>query len=178
MKSMKYFRRKNGVARNVSLVLSLALVFNMVATMPLMAYSIADFAARVDPAGLGTTMKLAATVPAVSASIASPAQRSGGGGGEPTIIWPIEIPDPANPPGWEWEKTNWIPPEEGYEGYWEWGWVWNPGGTILWYPSPEQLKEMSTKEPIDTATGNNYFTESRLHVPCPGVPLAVQGLFI
>ncbi len=32
----------------------------------------------------------------------------------------------------------------------------------------------STTEPIDTANGNNYFTESRLFVPCPGVPLTVD----
>lgn len=31
-----------------------------------------------------------------------------------------------------------------------------------------------TAEPIDTTTGNNYFTEDRLHIPCPGIPLEVN----
>ena len=34
--------------------------------------------------------------------------------------------------------------------------------------------EASTREPIDTSTGNNYFTERRLYVPCPGVPLELN----
>ncbi|MEI7850958.1 MAG: RHS repeat-associated core domain-containing protein [Kiritimatiellales bacterium] len=35
----------------------------------------------------------------------------------------------------------------------------------------------ATEEPIDTTTGNNYFVESRLHVPCPGIPLELELIY-
>jgi len=167
MKSMKFFRRKNGVARNVSLVLSVALVFSMVATMPVMAYSIADYAAKVDPMGLGQAFKMAATVPAVADSVAGHAARSGGGGGSMTPPpEEIEITIPAH---YEWQWVR-IPPSEGYPEKWEWQEVWVPKKTVTIEIS---LEDSSTEEPIDTTTGNNYFTESRISVPCPGIPLEV-----
>lgn len=38
----------------------------------------------------------------------------------------------------------------------------------------ESSEDSDTAEPIDTKNGNNFFTESRIFVPCPGVPLEVD----
>ena len=48
--------------------------------------------------------------------------------------------------------------------------------TIPAYPSEpsNDSEDGSTDEPIDTKNGNNYFTERRIFVPCPGVPLRLD----
>ena len=164
MKNMKFFRRGNGIKR-ISVFLGLAMVFNMVATLPIMAYSIAEYAARIDPMGLSQVLKMAATVPAVAKSVAG---GGAGGGGVLGTVMPAstEITIPAH---FEWQLV-WIPPEEGYPDYWEWQEVWVEEQTKTVWLSSEST---STTEPIDTTTGNNYFTESGLSIPCPGIPLAV-----
>ncbi|WP_372845273.1 RHS repeat-associated core domain-containing protein [Pontiella sp.] len=43
--------------------------------------------------------------------------------------------------------------------------------TNVWVKEGECDPNAPTEEPIDTTTGNNFFTEQRLYVPCPGIPL-------
>jgi RHS repeat-associated protein len=46
------------------------------------------------------------------------------------------------------------------------------GGTNDYPVTPsEDVEEGSTREPIDTKNGNTYFTEKRISLPCPGIPL-------
>ena len=55
--------------------------------------------------------------------------------------------------------------------------TWPNGQPPVLGPVNEDEKDRpdeDTKEPINTHTGNNYFTESRLYVPCPGIPLALN----
>ena len=39
---------------------------------------------------------------------------------------------------------------------------------------PPPRPDASVGDPIDTATGKNYFTEKRLFVPCPSIPLELN----
>ena len=167
MKNMKSFRRKSYVKR-ISIFLGLAMVFNMVATMPIMAYSIAEYAARIDPMGLGQVLKMAARVPAVAKSVAG-SNASGGGGALGTVM-PSSV-DVTIPAHYEWQLVR-IPPEEGYPEYWEWQLVWVEEQTKTVWLSPEGS---STTEPIDTATGNNYFTSGvKIFIPCLGNGLDLE----
>ena len=69
------------------------------------------------------------------------------------------------------DGTNWV---EGYEyTYWVPG---NFTNKLVWVPDEDgdDDGDGSSTEPIDTRTGSNYFTERRLHVPCPGLPLELN----
>ncbi len=48
--------------------------------------------------------------------------------------------------------------------------------TVPAYPEnpSNDSEDGSTDEPIDTKNGNNYFTEKRIYVPCPGVSLELD----
>ncbi len=75
---------------------------------------------------------------------------------------------------------------EGHDEYeWECWYDWDESSYEIcdwvpyWVEGDEEWQTVCTKissstEPIDTATGNNYFTEPRLYVPCPGLPLQLN----
>ncbi|MCF7818698.1 MAG: DUF6531 domain-containing protein, partial [Kiritimatiellales bacterium] len=126
MRTLKLFGKKRGVA-GISMVLSLALVSNMLAPLPLMAYWVDQ---------------------------------------EYTVIVEEWVDD------YEFNGTNWVWVGEHLETHEETYtipvWV-DEGGE-----DEEEGSDGSTTEPIDTASGNNYFTENRLYVPCPGLPLELD----
>jgi hypothetical protein len=63
-------------------------------------------------------------------------------------------------------STNWI---DDYEYTY-----WVPGNFVTVTNGWVDDEDESTDEPIDTSNGNNYFTEHRLSVPCPGVSLSLN----
>ena len=65
---------------------------------------------------------------------------------------------PFQEPGYDyWDRLD-------VEAHWGSGWV------LI----SMDYDDDDTKEPIDTATGNNYFTEKGLYVPCPGISLELD----
>ncbi len=123
MSNRKNLRRKRQMA-GVSTVLSAVMIFNLLATMPVMARWVYT------------------DVPVVNYRTETFWVSDGGTttNGVPTGHWDVRMIRIA--PYTKTVKT-WVP-------------------------------DSSTTEPIDTTTGNNYFTERRMQIPCPGIPLELN----
>ena len=126
MKSMKNFRKNYGAP--ISVIMSAAMIFNMLAVLPVSAYQVHD------------------------------------------EVW-VEGHNETRWVDGHYNGTNWV---DGYEFT-----FWVPGNfkdISYWVDEEDEDEEDdgSTKEPINTQTGNNYFTEKRLYVPCPNIPLELN----